>query len=363
MEKILMVILPTLFTVSVFAQTQKYSIEGHLQGIESNQVFLEQFRDNAFVPIDTANVVDGNFRFEGVVENGVGSAAIRVPRVRGYVTIFFESGKITIRGDVNKLYLSEVRGGANGEKLSKCYKNDVELNDQSMEYLERYHAMNRAKNRDSSRFYLKKHEEYLAKTEANKQEMINGKCAASLYYYRAKVMSKITDGKAVEHFLSDYGSEFENNNDFLLIKRHASTLMTIGTGSVIPDITLPQRDDTMFQLSSLRGKYVLIDFWASWCAPCRREAKAIATFYGNYSDCNFEIVGVSIDDDKSRWIKAMEEDGTVWKHVWDKGGNYKNRFAISSVPRMILISPEGEIIDNNITTEKLLETLKELFGK
>lgn len=177
------------------------------------------------------------------------------------------------------------------------------------------------------------------------------------------MMSKIMNAKDVERFLSDYETGFENNNDLLLIKKHASTLKMIGVGSVIPDITLPQKDDTMFQLSSLRGKYVLIDFWASWCAPCRREAKAIAAFYGNYSDCNFEIVGVSIDDDKSRWIKAMEEDQTMWKHIWDKGANYKNRFAISSIPRMILISPEGVIIDNNISTEKLHEKLKILFDK
>lgn len=145
MIKLLVIILPTLLSVSVFAQTQRYSIVGHLKGIESNQLFLEQFRDNVFVPIDTAEVVNGTFRFDGVVENGIGSAAIRVPRVRGYVTVFFEDGEVKINGDINKLYLSEITGGVNGELLSKCYKNDVELYDKSIEYLEQYHAMNRAK--------------------------------------------------------------------------------------------------------------------------------------------------------------------------------------------------------------------------
>ena len=119
-----------------------------------------------------------------------------------------------------------------------------------------------------------------------------------------------------------------------------------------------------FNLSSLRGKYVLVDFWASWCKPCRAENPFVVKAYNKYKDENFEIVGVSLDASKESWVAAIEKDGLPWVHVSDLK-YWKNevalQYGISSVPANVLIDPDGIIIDKNLRGEALTEKLGVIF--
>jgi thiol-disulfide isomerase/thioredoxin len=115
-----------------------------------------------------------------------------------------------------------------------------------------------------------------------------------------------------------------------------------------------------FKLSSLRGKYVLVDFWASWCGPCRAENPNLLKAYQKLKDKNFEIVSISLDDNKTAWLKAVEKDALPWKQVSDLKG-WKNEVAITygvtAVPQNLLINPEGVIVAKNLRGEGLTEKL------
>ncbi|MCD6333115.1 MAG: TlpA family protein disulfide reductase [Bacteroidales bacterium] len=135
-------------------------------------------------------------------------------------------------------------------------------------------------------------------------------------------------------------------------------------GKEAPDIKLPSPEGNMVSLSSLRGKYVLLDFWASWCVPCRRESPNLVSAYHQYHSKGFEIFQVSLDKRKEDWVKAISDDQLNWLHVSDL--KYWNAapaklYGVQSIPANFLLDPKGKIIARNLRGPALVNKLKELF--
>ena len=118
-----------------------------------------------------------------------------------------------------------------------------------------------------------------------------------------------------------------------------------------PDITMNDTEGKPFSLSSLKGKYVLVDFWASWCGPCRGENPNIVEAYNKFKDKNFTILGVSLDEDKDAWLKAIKDDNLTWKQISDlKGWNNAAvpLYGFDAIPYNVLVDPEGKIIATSL---------------
>ena len=150
-------------------------------------------------------------------------------------------------------------------------------------------------------------------------------------------------------FLEKYGAEKSPMIDnFKMAVNRASSFMT---GAEAPDFAQNDPDGNPIKLSELRGKVVLVDFWASWCGPCRRENPNVVRMYQKYKDQGFEILGVSLDKRKDAWLKAIEKDKLTWPHVSDLRG-WKNEvaqlYSVTSVPATILLDREGRIIARNL---------------
>ena len=117
-------------------------------------------------------------------------------------------------------------------------------------------------------------------------------------------------------------------------------------------------------ITSLRGKYVLIDFWASWCRPCREENPNVVNAYKKYASKNFTVLGVSLDQAKPAWINAIKMDGLTWTHISDLKGwqnDVAGMFHITSIPQNLLIDPQGKIIAKNLRGEALDNKLESLL--
>lgn len=137
-------------------------------------------------------------------------------------------------------------------------------------------------------------------------------------------------------------------------------------GSVAPEIRQQTPDGGTFALSDLRGQYVLIDFWASWCRPCRYENPNVKRIYERFHKKGFEILGVSLDKDLAAWKKAIQDDGLPWKHVSDLG--YWNNaaaqeYGANSIPYTVLVDKEGKILAKGMRANELEPKLEEIFGK
>ena len=127
-------------------------------------------------------------------------------------------------------------------------------------------------------------------------------------------------------------------------------------GAIAPDFKSKTPEGKTLSLSSLRGQYVLIDFWASWCGPCRQENPNIVKVFNQYKNKNFTILGVSLDDDKADWLKAIKDDGLTWSHVselkrWDSP--IVNLYKVEGIPASFLLDPQGKIIAKNLRGEAL----------
>ena len=164
-----------------------------------------------------------------------------------------------------------------------------------------------------------------------------------------------------------YIDKYKNNDlaDIKPLEYEMNKAKSFMTGIEAPDLEGETPEGGTYSLKQMRGNYVLIDFWASWCGPCRKENPNVKAAYEKYKAKGFEILGVSLDRDKTRWVQAIEQDGLPWKHISDLGGwqsKHAALYGVSSIPHTVLLDPQGNILERNLRGPALEAKLEALFG-
>ncbi|MES1198038.1 MAG: TlpA disulfide reductase family protein [Chitinophagaceae bacterium] len=171
----------------------------------------------------------------------------------------------------------------------------------------------------------------------------------------------------VNEIVNNIAEKFPSHSGVQLVKTslNAESQKQQGmVGKQAPEISLTDMNGKGIKLSSYRGSYVLIDFWASWCAPCRRESPNLVSTYNNYKDKNFTILSVSVDEDKDEWRKAVQQDGLVWTQVNEPryfNSNDVPEYIFDAIPFNVLVDPNGTIIAENLRGSYLGTKLEEVL--
>lgn len=186
-------------------------------------------------------------------------------------------------------------------------------------------------------------------------------------YFSLFALGFMSPGTAkIEPLFDKLAPSLKASKEGKALKRQIEATKAIQIGTLAPDFAQPDASGRVVRLSDFRGKYVLLDFWASWCGPCRKDNPYIVKAYQKYKDKNFTVIGVSLDRSKEPWLKAIANDGLTWTNVSDLK-YLKNEaaliYAVRAVPQNYLIDPNGYIIASRLQGEDLEKKLAEILNK
>ncbi|RKN78421.1 TlpA family protein disulfide reductase [Ulvibacterium marinum] len=161
-----------------------------------------------------------------------------------------------------------------------------------------------------------------------------------------------------EEMMTRFEAEYPSSGMSKSLKVRINKAAQLAIGSKMTNFKATNKEGVLVNLSDYEGSYILVDFWASWCRPCRVENPKLLELYKSFEGVKFEIIGISIDSDRGVWEKAIQKDGIVWNQILDKDQTIYKQYLLSSLPANFLLDQEGRIIAKNITAEELKTKLE-----
>ena len=335
-------------------------ISGKLANAKKIMVYLERFTDQGEQYLDST-ITDENGKFE--LRNKATEKVyygLRTDPTNLVYLLINGNENVEINGDAKNLEKTYTISGSEDSELIRELKNrDTHLTDS----LNEIYAQVREKFpylKDSAGISLQQF--YQAQMQAFAKEFISKHPKSLVALSATKYLDKQKDIRIYDDLLVVLSKEYPGNNYLKEFENIIVNLKKLPVGSPAPDIVLNSPDGKSIALSSLKGKIVLIDFWASWCGPCRRENPMITEIYRKYKDRKFEIFGVSLDDDVDAWKEAIKKDHITWPQVselkkWES--EVVKIYQIEAIPYTVLIDKQGNIIAKDLPANELEQKLVE----
>ncbi|MVN75802.1 redoxin domain-containing protein [Hymenobacter sp. HMF4947] len=348
-----------------------YEINGQFKNVPvGTTLHLSELTSSQFVERGTAKTdAQGKFTFKGTLPVAAAVYQLKVDEPNQVLLVLDNKSRVTLAGDAKSLPATYSVKGSKDSELMQQLTRHLTASKVQMEALgKRYNAAGQAGQTDSlpaieKRFYVVQ-----GRSAARTRSLIRREATsvaagfATLSFVNPDEDFAFADSIAAVQRKAQPGSPFTQ-----ALTERLEPLRATAIGTNAPEINLATPGGTPLSLKSLRGKYVLVDFWASWCGPCRQENPNVVKAYNQFKDKGkgFTVYSVSLDDDKDRWTKAIAADGLLWpNHVSDlkKWQNAAaSAYGVQAIPQSFLLDPTGKIIAKNLRGEALQAKLAEVL--
>jgi len=365
MRKLIALFIGALILVSC-GQDSTFTINGTIEGADEGQVILQYRGDGEWIPVDSTEIVGGEFTITGSVDQP-NMYYLSLVGSRSMMSFFLENSKVTIHTYADSMYTGTVTGSAVQDEFVGYQDGLSEFNDMLTEFNEPYSIAMEANDQETIDKIMEEVNVIFDKQKQYQFDFVkaNPKSVIAAYVL-STLSSQIEDVVEFEALVNNFDPSLAENSFLVVTKERLAIAMKTAVGQPAIDFTQNDQDGNPVKLSSLRGKYLLVDFWASWCGPCRQENPNVVAAYNEYHDKGFDILGVSFDmpGQKEAWLQAIEDDGLTWHHVSDLQG-WGNAagalYGIRAIPASLLLDPDGVIIAKNLRGKDLTDKLAELL--
>lgn len=351
----------------------KFTVVGEIAGLPDHDIFLEEMGISGIIVIDSTRPdANGKFEMKGTSPEPA-LYRLRFAENR-YILLSADEGTIKVNADWSTIENYDVTGSAPSESLKKMllvmrgHMSDLNELQVTIDTLRAKGDTTKLKAAISSarelNIGLTRYLEQYADTTKYLPNAI----------FAAQILNPEIEKPFLEAFVQSLPSRFPGYKmaaDFtakyneIVSSMNKAQQQSAGVAEgTAPEISLQTPEGKTITLSSFRGKYVLVDFWASWCGPCRRENPNVVAAYNQFKDKNFTILGVSLDEDREKWKEAIAKDKLTWTHISDLQGWQSiaaRDYNINAIPANFLIDPEGKIIAKDLRGDDLAATLSTLL--